>query len=370
MLLSILSACSNKDKSPANRYGDTISCEIKPIHIPLTDDNFALESYAVTITGTLDSIHGIIAYNHKLHALDVIETEGSHRIKSIPLQQEGPNGIPGRIISMHFVSEDSIWLYNMERIYLINGKGEVMKRISHQANEYILLENNHAMHTARMTYDKGKDLLYFPVKRNDSVFVEKYAVQQDKPIAYYYLRPSLIATSEHPNYGDLQYPNVHVVGERIIYNYPYESNIYLIDMANGQYSVVGAAGSSVSNQAPECTSKNDYNVWMRHRLENTHFYDVMYLTALDLYVRPFIKGIRYTESVSLEDLFDSREMWLMLFDHDFNIVKEMKLADKRYNMYTPWCVFTDCISIFINNRLSGDPNHESINIDLIYPKRN
>lgn len=99
-----------------------------------------------------------------------------------------------------------------------------------------------------------------------------------------------------------------------IYNYPYESTVYMLDMMTGKYSEIGAASKYTSNAASRCDSKTDYSVWQRYGLENTHFYDVMYLPDLQVYARFHIEGKSMSASEELtQGFWDSRSLypWIM-----------------------------------------------------------
>ena len=85
-------------------------------------------------------------------------------------------------------------------------------------------------------------------------------------------------------------------------------------MKNEKYSEIGAASKYTSNAAPQCDSKTDYSVWQRYGLENTHFYDVMYLPDLQVYARFHIEGKSMSASEELtQGFWDSRSLypWIM-----------------------------------------------------------
>lgn len=206
--------------------------------------------------------------------------------------------------------------------------------------------------------------------RADSVYVEEYDLSKDTVVCSYFLKPSLLNPDNVAEYGDLRFPNVNVVNGKIIYNYPYESTIYLLNMKTGKYSEIGAASDYTSNAAPRCDSQTDYAVWQRYGLENTHFYDVMYLPGLQMYARFHVEGKSMTASEQLTQRFlDSRTLYLMLFDADFRIIGEKKMKDHTYSLFTGWCALPDAISLFKSNSLSDSLDDEILGMDLICPKR-
>ena len=354
---------------PDNKYGDSVTYSLKGINVS-SPEVLQLKDYPITGFIGTDSLQSIVGYNYRTHSLDKIKLTGNPSITSLKLNQEGPNGIFRRMKSICPVSDDSIWVYDGIFISLLNNHGEVSRKISFPSDVQVLLETNYAMHTAKLCYDKEKNSLYYPVLRADSVYVEEYDLSKDTVICSYFLKPSLLNPDNVAEYGDLRFPNVNVVNGKIIYNYPYESTIYLLNMKTGKYSEIGAASDYTSNAAPRCDSQTDYAVWQRYGLENTHFYDVMYLPGLQMYARFHVEGKSMTASEQLTQRFlDSRTLYLMLFDADFRIIGEKKMKDHTYSLFTGWCALPDAISLFKSNSLSDSLDDEILDIDLICPKR-
>ena len=366
--LFLLSCVSNNEKNiPPNKYGDQVGYSLKEVNIS-SSDILQLKDYPITgVIGT-DSLQSLVGYNYRTHSLDKIELNGNPSISSMELSKEGPNGIFPRVKSICPVSEDTIWVYDGTFISMLNNDGEICRKISFPSDEQVLLETNYAMHTAKLCYDREKASIYYPVLRADSVFVEAYNLGKDTVVSSYFLKPSLLNPDNVAEYGDLRFPNVNVVNGKIVYNYPYESTIYLLDMKTGKYSAIGAASKFTSNTAPRCGSQTDYSVWQRYGLENTHFYDVMYLPNLQIYARFHVEGKSMSASEELTQRFlDSRSLYLMLFDSDFQIIGETKMEDHTYSPFTSWCALSDAISLFKNNSLSDSLNEEVLSLNLILP---
>lgn len=363
-----LSGCSNQgSQMPANCYGDTIGCSIEHKDIFPSSDVLELKDYPVTAYLKADSLQGIMGYNYRLHSLDLINLKGQLRVLSFPLQRDGPDGVFNRVKSIVPLSLDSIWMYDGVKFCLVDSAGKVRDQFSPVADTFVLLETNYAMHTAKLVYDNSSCSLLYPVLKDDSVFVEEYGLRQRDVLHRYYLKPSLCNPDNSIAYADFRFPNVNVVGGKIVYNYPYESTIYVLDRKSGAYSAFGGASAHTSNEAPRCESQTDYAVWQRYGIENTHFYDVMYLPEAGLYARVHIKGIGFDQSKPLDELLDSREMYLMFFDSEFCIVKEMKLEACKYSCFTSWCALPRAVSLFENNSLSDSVDYEKLALSVIVP---
>lgn len=366
--LFLVSCVSNNEGNiPNNKYGDLVEFSLKEVNIS-SSEVLQLKDYPITGFIGTDSLQSIVGYNYRTHSLDKIRLYGNPCISSLQLSKEGPNGVFPRVKSICPVSDDSIWVYDGTFISLLNNCGEICHKISFPSDVQVLLETNYAMHTGKLCYDREKSSLYYPVLRADSVYVDEYDLSKDTTVGSYFLKPSLLNPDNVAEYGDLRFPNVNVVNEKIIYNYPYESTIYMLDMMTGKYSEIGAASKYTSNAASRCDSKTDYSVWQRYGLENTHFYDVMYLPDLQVYARFHIEGKSMSASEELTQGFlDSKSLYLMLFDSDFHIIGETKMKDHTYSPFTSWCALSDAISLFKNNSLSDSLDYEVLSLDLILP---
>ena len=85
---------------------------------------------------------------------------------------------------------------------------------------------------------------------------------------------------------------------------------------------------------------------------------------LNLYVRLHLGGVDIDTNKSLSELGDSRVLYLMLFDHEFNIVGEYKLKEKTYNYFTGWCTLLNGLLIFKDNALSELTDYDGSQFDI------
>lgn len=368
--LFLVSCVSNSGGDmPHNKYGESLVYSLKEVNIS-SSEVLQLKDYPITGFIGTDSLQSILGYNYRTHSLDKIRLHGSPSISSLRLNKEGPNRIFPRVKSICPVSDDSTWVYDGTCISLLNSYGEICHKISVPSDVQILLETNYAMHTAKLCYDREKASLYYPVLRENSVYVDEFDLSKDTVVSSYFLKPSLINPDNAAEYGDLRFPNINVVNGKIIYNYPYESTIYLVDIKTRKYSEIGAASKYTSNKAPRCDSQTDYSVWQRYGLENTHFYDVMYLPKLQMYARFHVEGKSISASEKLTQSFlDSKSLYMMLFNSDFHIIGETKMKIHTYSPFTSWCALPDAISLFKNNSLSDSLDYEVLSLDLILPDK-
>ena len=117
--------------------------------------------------------------------------------------------------------------------------------------------------------------------------------------------------------------------------------------------------------AGKCESKRDYSKWERHSVENPHFYDVMYLSALGIYARLHLSEGEFDTTKSLLDLESGRDLYLTLFDRDFTLLGEDKLPSRRYSYFTGWGAINDGLVIFVDNILDKNEKTEELAFDIV-----
>lgn len=232
-------SCDHQRTTQPHHIKDSLAYDIESIKIIPSNDILELKSYHITSPFSCQNIDGIIAYNYRLHSLDLIDLYNHKEISSIPLQREGPDGIPGRVAGIFPLSKDSIWVYDGIYMYLLNSAGRVNEKITLEDRESLIINTNYAMNTAKFSYNpKRHSLLY--LTRKDDFIVEEYDIKKRKIIKTYPLSYSIINPKGSLLYADMDAPNVNFVDNKIIYNYPYESTIYLLDMDSGKQLLIDA----------------------------------------------------------------------------------------------------------------------------------
>lgn len=368
LLFMLLNSCDFAlEKLPLNKYGEFIDTIHKQVVFTSSEDVLELKTYSTSSSWMEDSLEVIIAYNHRLHALDVLNINKKN-IRSIRLFREGPNGIVGKISAICPIGKDSIWVYDGLNLYLLDDIGRVQRKIYLGTQDEILIRTNFAMNTSNFIYNEKRHSILYPAMRNNGWTIEEFDLNDNKVVKEVLLPNSVCNEDNSLRYANLNEPNVYFRDEKVIYNFPYESSIYVLDLNTSCLSIYGGASANTDNIAKECNSNNDYSVWERHGIENPHFYNVMYLPEHRLYVRLHLGGMEYDSSKSLLELGDDRTLYLMFFDESFNIVGEFELDKHRYSYFTGWCAVSDALLLFEYNSLSESMNYENLIIDLIIPQ--
>lgn len=367
LLVLGMAACNHPARIPivSQLERDSLAITTQSLQIHSVADVLELKSYYLSSFFDFGAVQGVMAYNYRLHSLDLISLGDCRIFSSIPLQKEGPDGISGEISGICPVSGDSIWVYDGISMYLVDSLGHVCNRFAFENKDAVVIASNHAMCTARFSYNRSDASLLYLVDGN-SFFVEKYDVATQRVVHRYPLSSSIVNPARDRVYGDMDCPNVSFANGKIIYNYPYESHVYVLDTSSEQLSVIDAGSAYTSNHAATMTSQK-YADWERHRVENVHFFDVMYLAEAKKYVRLHVNGVPFQVNQSLPTLMDSRSLYLSVFDEGFQTMGEVKLSDKCYNLCTGWCSLPNGVLIFKENILSDAVDDENLCLDVIVP---
>ncbi|RHE92951.1 DUF4221 family protein [Bacteroides intestinalis] len=381
MIISIcllLVSCSGNKKQTMQKSMHEIKLDIEEVLCPVSEV-LNLKSYHLSSAFHNDSLNLLYGYNYKSHALDCIDML-HHTISEIVLSDQGESAIMHRVCGLFVQAPDSIWLYDdTQRIFLLNSVGQVLKVINLQnelkEGEQVLINSNHAMSTARLYYDKGHNSLLYGVKDFSSspisfkvreTFLSDTISSMDYPLQASVVIPD-VGEGDYANMSD---PNINFTEQKIMYNYPVESHIYVMDRDSKKTEVINADSRNTKNVAGKCESKQDYSKWERHGIENPHFYDVMYLPVSDMYARLHLGEEEFDATRDLLELESSRSLYLTLFDKDFILMDEKKLPSHRYSYFTGWGAISDGIVIYVDNILDKNEKTEELAFDIIRLKQN
>ena len=88
-------SCDHQRTTQPHHIKDSLAYDIESIKIIPSNDILELKSYHITSPFSCQNIDGIIAYNYRLHSLDLIDLYKDKEISTIPVQSEVSDGIRG-----------------------------------------------------------------------------------------------------------------------------------------------------------------------------------------------------------------------------------------------------------------------------------
>lgn len=358
-------------KSDSKIDNDAVATEVEEIKFP-TQKALQLKSYYLSSPIHTDSADFLVSYNYRSHSLDYINLK-SKLITQTILLREGPNALT-RLTGIYAHTLDSIWVSDeSERIFLIDNTGEIKNTVNLKENlretEQILINTNHAMYTSRLHYNKVRQSLMFLVKNLSSktFVVRELFVDKEKEAINYELSPSKIIPDMSVGYTFMDAPNVNFTNENIIYNYPVESSIYTLNIQTKERKSIMANSRYTANIVEKVEAGIDYPSLEKCRIQNPHFFDVMYIPKLKTYARLHLGGIAHDEKREMNQLMNDRTLHLMLFNEKMERIGETKLAEHRYNNFTGWSISYNGIALFVDNILDEENDTEELIVDMVRP---
>ena len=377
VLLFCMSCEINDSVLQDSNYAEEVAIKVNEFVLPTKDELF-LKDYSLISSFACDSSDIISAYNYKIHSLDLFSPQGNY-LKQIKFDREGGNGIIPNIQGLYCHTFDSIWIYNHGIVYLTDTTGIVKDKIDigNLQNEEIIVYTNYSISSVYLYYNKKRKSLFYTtriIQRNYklSFYVYEYFLES-KDVKKYELSGSDYDTDIWSSYGWKNTPNVTFSDDNILYNYPIESNIYTIDLEDNSKHTYGGKSRYTKNTVHRLSKNADFVNSEIHKVENVHFYEIIYNPVLDLYFRLHIDRndfIQNQDPQSIGIQFNKKDRYLMIFNSKFEIVYEGKLQPDRYSVITSWCTVNKGLLMFVNNYYFDDSeiDEDTVLFDIIEPQ--
>lgn len=333
-----------------------------------------LKSYYLSFVYQTDSLQMLYGYNYKIHGLDCFNLKNMQS-SQITFLGDGNSAVVRPVTGVYVQSLDSIWIYDgSQRALLLDRQGQLLNAVNLRdgltSDEQVLIDCNFAISTSKLYYDEQhKSLLYGIQDTSTSPYsfkVREVFLNGSFPPVMYLLQSSVsVSDVSGGDYGNMNGINISFSDDDILYNYPVESHVYVLDRRTKQTKVVDADSRFTKNVAGKCRSRSDYSQWIRHAVENPHFYDIIYLPEREMYVRLHLGEHTFDATLDADALMDDRNLYMTLFDKEFNIVGECSLATHRYNYYTAWTAVGKGLLVFVDNLMSSETKTDRLEMDII-----
>lgn len=368
ILLAFLASCMGQ-KSQNKIKNNIVEVEVEEIKFP-PQTVLQLKSYYLSSAVHTDSADFLIGYNYRLHSLDYMNLQSKEVTQTI-LSDEGPDAVIS-LTGLYANSLDSIWISDeSERVFLLDNAGQIKTTVNLkeylQDTEQLLINTNHAMFTSHLYYNEIRQSLMFFFKKmaSQTFVVRELFLDKGKDAIDYELEPSKIIPDITSGYAFINAPNINFTTTDIIYNYPFESSVYTLDIQTEERKYVPAQSQYTENIVERVEPGTDYSTIEKCRIQNPHFFDVMYIPKLKKYVRLHLGGVDFDEKKGRDELMNDRILYLMIFDEKMKVLGESKLLEHRYNNFTGWSVFYNGVALFVDNILDEEDDTEDLTIDVI-----
>ena len=365
MCIVYILSCNNNVGLIENVYNEEIDLTKEEISVKIDSNVSGIYSL---MSAQLSSKETIIGYNYFLHMLDVIDIVNDSAFQ-ISLNKEGENSIPIDPQGLHLSNMDSIWIYHHHVVYLIDGKGHIKQKYSipFYEGEFVQIMTNYSISTTKFYFNKKRTSFFYLLKLNNNFFVREY-FPENGDVINYELEYSRVTQKSLDIYGWKQLPNVCFTENNIVYNYPFESNVYQIDLLTKEKKSFGGKSRYTDNIATEMQKSFNYENAERHKLENIHFCEILYNEKFNIYYRLHFDKISYKTNNDPEALYNQKKIYLTVFDNNFSIIKETELESNVYNYHTGWVMTNNGLAIFHRELQNPDTDNELLKIDIIRPK--
>ena len=368
ILIAFLASCMEQ-KSQNKIKNNIVEVEVEEMKFP-PQTVLQLKSYYLSSAVHTDSADFLIGYNYRLHSLDYMNLQSKEVTQTI-LSDEGPDAVIS-LTGLYANSLDSIWMSDeSERVFLLDNAGQIKTTVNLkeylQDTEQLLINTNHAMFTSHLYYNEIRQSLMFLVKKmaSQTFVVRELFLDKGKDAIDYELEPSRIIPDITSGYAFINAPNVNFTTTDIIYNYPFQSSVYTLDIQTGERKYVPAQSQYTENIVERVEPGTDYSTIEKCRIQNPHFFDVMYIPKLKKYVRLHLGGVDFDEKRGRDELMNDRILYLMIFDEKMKVLGESKLLEHRYNNFTGWSVSYNGVALFVDNILDEEDDTEDLAIDVI-----
>jgi len=313
----------------------------------------------------------LFAYNNPMHSLDIFNLSDKS-ISHIQFDSEGTNGILKNISGIHVHKKDSIWLYSQGVLYLTDFCGKVNKTVQlpFPTGGFPWVETNFSMATSKLFYHPTRESVFYltvtPTENSADYLVHEYSIKTGS-FKTYPLKGGILEKNTGKNFGWMQFPNVTYTQNDILYNFPISSNVYKINIETGKESAFGGQSKYTSNVVSELCMPYTFPDADKHLTENVHFFEMQYDQKNEIYYRLHLDKVNFSTETKSNLLYNSKDMYLTIFNKNFEIIYENKLASKTYSYHNSWGILDNKLFITKDNLLDDNKDSDSFEMNLFVP---
>jgi hypothetical protein len=378
LFLVLSTSCNNRPENkyliPTIKAADEYVLKVDSMQIPISN-NFSHVYFTYT-TYALEGKDYFIGYNARNPSIDIFNLTDRKPLHQIDLTRDSLfNGLDKQdqhkgksVTDICVISFDSI-LVNLSNKYLLVIDTTLRKKYSVNLKEIAVFSN---LNGYPISYSNYLKMLVYDdrILLNQTYYDENWKKKREIGVVSFDLQSSKLAPLPI-YYSDYFYDiegNAGFLGtintseyqkdSLLTYNYLYESNIYQYNKKDSTIKCFGAAMSSGKNLVTPflMKDKDDLKQWEIHNIENSNFFNVMYDKFRKVYYRFSLRNIQYENGKYFNSILE-KPIVLMIFNEDFEVIKEMEMPPYVYSANT-WFVTKEGLFISPNNLKSDhiDPN--------------
>ena len=140
-------------------------------------------------------------------------------------------------------------------------------------------------------------------------------------------------------------------------------------MEDNAKQTYGGKSRYTKNTVRKMLKNTDFMDAERHKIENIHFFEIVYNPLLNLYFRIHVDKTDYLTNLDAFYQFCKKDMYLMIFNAKFEIIYETKMQSNRYSVINSWCTVNKGLLMMTNNFLFDiETEEDTILFDVIEPQ--
>lgn len=264
-------------------------------------------------------------YNHMTHSIDIFDLTNLKACQSIQLEKEGPNSI---IDVINFTIADTLLLFidyqnNLNLYSRLNNN--VLKRISPVADtEYRMYYNGvlSGSYISSVSMRLKESSLMFPIfPIKDQAIDDLLAVEMDLSTlkqSYLPLKYPDEMKEDLTFYSSLSFISLMNYDDRIVYNFPYSSNVYVYWKNNASINILPMESKMTDNKTRKLESPNRrLRELFKYEDETLRFREPYYCKEYDKYLR--------VHHDYVDKNTEQRESFLMSYNNTTKKTTEYKL---------------------------------------------
>ena len=281
-----------------------------------------------------------IGYNHTTHSFDIFDFTNENVLESIKLESEGPNGIAS--LGTFAANKDYIVAIHQNAVmYVFNHSGQVVNTL--RVDDILELQGLSLapMEIVFGNFSKislsGDNVISLPVfkaaKRLSDEYYQNFYLMEivlsKGKIDYSLMKLNYPDAFKENFYGDFDKPYVLNKESSIFYNFPMSSTLYKLDEESGENVTFSLFKDRISKTIPQL-NKQAYDDFVGARFDYFFNSARYFYPVFDSY-RKLYYLVRKEETEDEKDRYEKN--FLMIFDLNFNFVKEIKLNNSLTPVY-------------------------------------
>ena len=369
----LLSCTSSRENNP-DRYIKSL-VKLKKITLPIDENTYYLSMSIFQFEENDTEYLFFGNFEKRQHEILIYDIKNLNLNKRIPLEKEGPNGIPAICGCIPFFDSKTFLIsqHNVGRVTIADREGNVLRRYNMKqttSKNELWADSRFGMSFFHIPSFTKDSIVYF----SNGYFRRKRLNRDDwKTIPMF---NSLNLKNGHVGTLPINYPDIFEDDVKVPagggYNFTYDYNYKqgrLVCSLTGYDSIMvtddlkhvrwyNGKSRYLKSVRPRVYEANGFD-WLRESKGGIKYHNIMYDKYRDVYYRIAEFPYEFKANESPFDDPKGREFSVIVFDKDFNIIGETKFPGNKY-LYKMSFVGRDGLYISENNEANPEFDEDKL----------